>query len=261
MLYRQVVDTGPKQRTSVFNRSIAAAIIISIFFSIIATEEAIQAKYGDHLIRLDWIIAILFCIEYCIRLWVSPLDGRYGKGIRGIVNYVLSPLAMIDVIAILPTFLGIISPELYTLRVFRLVRIGKIGRSRRFKEGLYYFNQAIKSKTQELQISATYTLMLVLLSSTFMYLTESKVQPELFGSIPRCIWWAIMTVTTVGYGDAIPVTGLGKVIASATALMGIGVIAIPVGILAAGFSESFRKKKIENEQTVQQQDLVDSAGQ
>ena len=187
MLHKQVINHGSKQRMSLFNRSIAAAIVISIFFSILATEEAIQAKYEDHLMRLDWIIAILFCIEYCIRLWVSPLDGRYGKGVRGVVNYVLSPLAMVDVIAILPTFLGFISPELYTLRVFRLVRIGKIGRSRRFKEGLYYFNQAIKSKTQELQISATYTLMLVLLSSTFMYLTESKVQPELFGSIPRCI--------------------------------------------------------------------------
>ena len=87
--------------------------------------------------------------------------------------------------------------------------------------------------------------MLLLSSSTLMYLVEGGVQPEAFGSIPRCIWWSVSTISTVGYGDAIPQTSPGKIVAGITALLGIGVVAIPTGILAAGFSESLAKQKID----------------
>jgi voltage-gated potassium channel len=114
----------------------------------------------------------------------------------------------------------------------------KIGRSERFKQSIYHFNSARTPKSQELQISTFYTVLLLLISSTFMYLAESSIQPDLLGSIPRCLWWSITTVSAVGYGDSIPVTAFGKVIASITSLMGIAAIAIPTGILASGFSES-----------------------
>ena len=134
--------------------------------------------------------------------------------------------------------------QFYVLRVIRLLRIAKVGRSKRFQQSVSHFNYAISSKGRELQLAAIYTGLLLLVSSTLMYFVESKVQPELFGSIPRCIWWAITTVTTVGYGDAVPISVLGKVLASITALLGIGVVAVPTGILAAGFSESISKGKM-----------------
>ena len=149
----------------------------------------------------------------------------------------ISPMAIIDIIAIVPSFIGV-RTELKILRIIRLLRILKIGRSEKFKQSIFHFNYALRSKSQELQISTFYTILLLLISSTFMYLAESSIQPELLGSIPRCLWWSITTVCAVGYGDSIPITALGKTIASVTSLMGIAAIAIPTGILASGFSES-----------------------
>ena len=207
------------------------------FFAVITTENSINYKFGDQIDLLDWIIGGLFCFEYCCRLWVAPLEKKYGKGWKGVLRYVVSPMAIIDVIAIVPSFIGVRS-ELKILRIIRLLRILKIGRSEKFKQSIYHFNYAIRSKSQELQISIFYTVLLLLISSTFMYLAESSIQPSLLGSIPRCLWWSITTVSAVGYGDSIPVTAVGKTIASITSLMGIAAIAIPAGILASGFSES-----------------------
>lgn len=153
-------------------------------------------------------------------------------------DYAISPIAVIDLLAIAPTILGFVTPELYLLRIIRLVRIGRLGRSERFHKSIKHFNNAIKSKGEELRISAVYSMVLVLISSSLMYLAEGSIQKEQFGSIPRCLWWSIITVTTVGYGDSTPVTALGKIIASLTAICGIAVIAIPIGLISAGFSES-----------------------
>ena len=236
-LLDQITNNNIGTETSLFNKVSGVTISVSIFFAILVTENQIDYKFGDQIDLIDWIIGGLFCIEYLCRLWVAPLQEKYGSGLKGVVRYVFSPMAIIDVIAIIPSFIGV-RAELKILRVIRLLRILKIGRSAKFKESIFHFNYAIRSKSQELQISAVYTVLLLLVSSTLMYLAESSIQPELLGSIPRCLWWSVTTVSAVGYGDSIPVTAVGKIIASVTSLMGIGAIAIPAGILAAGFSES-----------------------
>ncbi len=245
-IYEQIINNTSDGRTSLFNKICGVTIFVSIFFAIIVTENSIDYQFGDQIDLLDWIIGALFCVEYCCRLWVAPLDKKYGKGLKGIVRYIVSPMAIIDLIAIIPSFIGV-RAELKILRVIRLLRILKVGRSEKFKESIFHFNYALRSKSQELQISTVYTLLLLLISSTLMYLAESSIQPDLLGSIPRCLWWSVTTVSAVGYGDSIPVTAVGKIIASVTSLMGIGAIAIPTGILAAGFSESIgiRSKSIE----------------
>ncbi len=234
--------------TSLFNKICGITIFISIFFAVIVTENTIDIQFGDQIDLLDWIIGGLFCIEYLCRLWVAPLAKKYGKGWEGVFRYMVSPMAIIDVIAIVPSFIGV-RAELKILRIIRLLRILKIGRSEKFKQSIFHFNYAIRSKSQELQISIFYTVLLLLISSTFMYLAESSIQPELLGSIPRCLWWSITTVSAVGYGDSIPVTTVGKTIASITSLMGIAAIAIPTGILASGFSESIclQDKNVSND--------------
>ncbi len=236
-IYEQIINKRPNGRTSLFNKICGVTIFISIFFAVIVTEDSIDYRFGDQIDLLDWIIGALFCIEYFCRLWVAPLEEKYGKGLKGFLRYMISPMAIIDIIAIVPSFIGV-RAELKILRVIRLLRILKIGRSKNFKQSLFHFNYAFRSKSQELQISTFYTILLLLVSSTFMYLAESSIQPELLGSIPRCLWWSITTVCAVGYGDSIPITALGKTIASVTSLMGIAAIAIPTGILASGFSES-----------------------
>ena len=236
-IYEQVINKTPSGKISLFNKICGVTIFISIFFAIIVTENSIDYKFGDQIDLLDWIIGALFCLEYCCRLWVATLDKKYGKGLKGVLRYIVSPMAIIDIIAIIPSFIGV-RAELKILRVIRLLRILKIGRSEKFKQSIFHFNYALRSRSQELQISTLYTVLLLLISSTAMYLAESSIQPELLGSIPRCLWWSITTVSAVGYGDSIPVTAVGKTIASITSLMGIAAIAIPTGVLASGFSES-----------------------
>ncbi len=240
-IYEQVINKTPGGQTSLFNKICGVTIFISIFFAVIVTENSIDYQFGDQIDLLDWIIGASFCVEYLCRLWVAPLDKKFGKGLMGFVRYIFSPMAIIDVIAIIPSFIGV-RAELKILRVIRLLRILKIGRSEKFKTSIFHFNYALRLKSQELQISTFYTVLLLLISSTFMYLAESAIQPELLGSIPRCLWWSITTVSAVGYGDSIPVTAVGKLIASITSLIGIAAIAIPTGILASGFSESIGVK-------------------
>jgi len=236
-IYEQIINDSPSVKTSLFNKICGVTIFISIFFAVIITENSIDYKFGDQIDFLDWIIGGLFCVEYCCRLWIAPLEKKFGKGWKGVLRYMVSPMAIIDVFAFVPSFIGV-RAELKILRIIRLLRILKIGRSEKFKQSIYHFNYALRSKSQELQISTFYTVLLLLISSTFMYLAESSIQPVVFGSIPRCLWWSITTVSAVGYGDSIPVTAVGKTIASITSLMGIAAIAIPTGILASGFSES-----------------------
>ncbi len=225
-------------------KAIGLLIVFSIVLAILATEPVIRGPHLDLLAKLDLVVAILFLVEYLSRLWIAPLKDGARRGVRGAFDFAITPMAILDLIAIAPTILGFISPELYLLRIIRLVRIGRIGRSKRFQKSVKHFNHAITSKREELQISAIYSAVVISISSALMYLVEGGVQAEQFGSIPRCLWWSVITVTTVGYGDVSPETAAGKIVAAMTALFGIAVIAIPIGIISSGFTDSLKSEKI-----------------
>ena len=235
-------DSGNTTCTGL-NHAIRFLIAFSIIVAVLATEPVVRAEYIDLLTVLDTIIAILFLIEYLSRLWIAPLRCEARPGIRGVIDYAVTPMALLDLLAIAPTILGIVSPELYLLRVFRLVRIARIGRSKNLQKSIKYFNRIISSKKEELQISAIYSGIVICISSVMMYIVEGHIQQEQFGSIPRCLWWSLITVTTVGYGDAVPTTPAGRLVASLTAICGIAVIAIPIGIISAGFTEAWSREQ------------------
>ena len=218
---------------------LGALIVVSIVLAVVATEPLVRSLHGNMLAKLDILVAFIFLLEYLVRLWVAPLRIGARRGIRGAWDYAITPLAILDLVAIAPTILGFITPELYLLRIIRLARIGRIGRSKRFRKSIRHFHNAITTKREALQISAVYSGVVITISSILMFLVEGGVQEEHFGSIPRCLWWSVVTVTTVGYGDTFPVTVLGKLVAATTAICGIAVIAIPIGIISAGFTESF----------------------
>ncbi|MCH9772253.1 MAG: ion transporter [Cyanobacteria bacterium] len=239
-----LLGEGESGRKSTFVvKAIGVLIVFSILLAILATEPVIRGPNVDLLAKLDLVVAILFLAEYLSRLWIAPLRDGARKGLRGALDFAITPMAILDLVAIAPTILGFITPELYLLRVIRLVRIGRIGRSKRFQKSVRHFNHAIASKKEELQISAIYSAVVISLSSALMYLVEGSIQPEQFGSIPRCLWWSVITVTTVGYGDVSPETAAGKIVAAITALFGIAVIAIPIGIVSSGFTDSLSLEK------------------
>ena len=231
------------RRSTLIVKAIGVLILFSILLAILATEPVIRGPNLDLLAKLDLVVAVLFLVEYLSRLWIAPLRSGARKGVRGALDFAITPMAILDLVAIAPTILGFITPELYLLRVIRLVRIGRIGRSKRFQKSVRHFNHAITSKREELQISAIYLAAVISFSSALMYLVEGSVQPEQFGSIPRCLWWSAITVTTVGYGDVSPETAAGKIVAAITALFGIAVIAIPIGIVSSGFADSLGLEK------------------
>ena len=238
-------EDDPQGKSTALNKAIGLLIGISITLAVLATEPGINPHHLSLLRALDTVITVLFAIEYLARLWIAPLKPGNSKGISGVVKYALSPMAMVDLIAIVPMFIEMITSELYgtsVLRIMRLIRIGRLGRSNRFRKSIQRFHDAIKLKKTELMISTTYTSAIIFMSSVFMYLTEGDVQKDQFGSISRCLWWSLITVTTVGYGDVYPVTPAGKFVASITALLGIAAFAVPIGIISSSFSEIIKEE-------------------
>ncbi|MCG6659926.1 potassium channel family protein [Halomonas campisalis] len=188
-------------------------------------------------------LVTLFILEYLLRLYAVGEDPRY-RGIGGRIRYVFSIWALIDLIAILPFFLGFLThSNAFLLRLLRILRILRLSRLGRFSRAWSALAEALKMRIHELLLSVGVAGLLLLFSSACLYVVEAADQPEAFGSVPRALWWSIATQTTVGYGDVTPITALGKIFAGLTAVAGIGIIAMPTGILAAAFSDAFQNNK------------------
>ena len=158
----------------------------------------------------------------------------------------LSPMAMVDFLAILPFYLGIFIDAssvdarfIRGIRLFRLFRLFKIGR---YSQSISQLVGVFARKKEELAITFFAVVMLLILASSVIYLVEHKAQPEQFSSIPAAMWWGVATLTTVGYGDIYPITGLGKFCGAVIALLGVGIVALPAGIIASGFNEAIQEK-------------------
>ena len=234
-LWRQVGERpdGELPRTP-FTRFYAALIVFSCVFAVLNTKADSVPQLALSFDRLDLAISLLFLLEYLLRLWVSPLSGRYGQGWQAGLRYLASPFALIDLVALLP----LLGSEVYLVRLLRLLRILRVSRSRRFREAVFRLRYTFSAKRADLEVALIFTSTVILISAVGLYLAEGTRQPAQFGSIPRALWWAVCTVTTVGYGDVVPLTLPGRLLGGLTALAGIAAIAIPTGILVVGFSEA-----------------------
>jgi len=236
-----------KTGISPVNRIIALLIIVAVALAILETEPTIVAGNEALFRQLEIVFAVVFLVEYIARVWIAPENPELGGGWKARLRYMLSPPALIDLIALLTLFLTFFGSEGAFLRLFRLVRIFMLARLGRYSTALRAIGHALNSRRYELGASLTIAGFLLLISSTLLYMVEGDIQPEDFGSIPRAMWWSIATLTTVGYGDAFPVTPFGKVLAGFTAITGIGLIAMPTGILAAAFSDAIQRQREEKE--------------
>lgn len=171
----------------------------------------------------------LFAIEYVARI-VFAHDRR---------KYVTSPLGIIDLVAAVSGLAGSVARDLRSLRLLRILSVLKFVRT----ESLARFFSALRSKRDEWVIFASTTLIVMYLAATGIYIFESEVQPEHFGSVPACLWWAVTTLTTVGYGDSYPVTPQGRFFTSLILLVGLGVVAVPAGIISVALTETVEPHK------------------
>jgi voltage-gated potassium channel len=230
---------------SLTNKIICALIVCSALAAILETEAAVLAYTGSLFLYIEWCFTAMFLLEYLARLWVANKNPDFSDGLRGVLRYARTPAAILDLLAIAPILITFGGSEAFMLRLFRLLRVLRLARLGRFSEAMNYIVVAVRSRRHELFLSFCAALVLLIVSATILYVVEGGHQPKSFGSIPRAMWWAVSTLTTVGYGDVYPITILGKVFASVSALAGIALIAMPTGILAAAFSDALQTQRVQ----------------
>jgi voltage-gated potassium channel len=224
-----------------FDLFLVTLIVLNALAIVLESVESIRIAYKDAFYYFEVFSVIFFSVEYVLRLWTANEISRFKKPISGNLRYAFTPLALIDLLSVLPFYLPFMGVDLRLLRVLRLFRLLRLLKIVRYIKALSLINKVVKEKKEELAISTILTLFMLLIVSTIMYHVEHEAQPENFSSIPETMWWGIATLTTVGYGDVYPVTGLGKLLGGIIAILGIGLFALPTGILASGFSDHIAK--------------------
>lgn len=245
----EIVEVAPEgdRLSALFDRFIIALILGNTVALAVGTVEPISAAVEGRLPRFFfWIEAVsvsIFILEYLARLWACAADAeeKYRHPFWGRVKFALTPLLIIDLLAIMSfILLPFLGWDLVELRIIRLVaRAARLGR---YFSGMRTLGQVVADKRYEL-----FTVLLVLgvmlvLASSLMYFAEHRAQPDKFASIPAALWWSIITLTTVGYGDVSPVTPWGQLIAGVIAVTGIGLFALPAGILSSGFLTEIQRR-------------------
>ena len=241
----QLLDApGPGDRWAARTSAVLIALItLNLAAVIVGTVHSVALRYGPWLDAFETFSVALFSLEYLARLWSCTSQPLYARAGLGRLRYFFSPLALIDLIAVLPYFLSFLAVDMRFLRALRMLRLLRIAKFGRYSETLALFARVMRHKKEELVITSLLMLILIILSASLMYFAEHEAQPDKFPDIPTTAWWAVVTLTTVGYGDVFPVTGLGKLFASCVAIFGIAMFALPAGILGASFSEEMRRDK------------------
>lgn len=235
---------------SPLNWLICLLLMLSFTVAVLETEPVISRGHGNLIRAFELGFSSLFLLEYLIRLWCCVEERRYRHPLWGRLRYSFSPVALLDLVAVFPLLLGLVGTQTLLLRFIRLLRIVRLAKFGRFSRAVHHIGVAIRSRLYELSVSMIIALTLILFSAILLYLAERHVQPEVFGSIPRALWWSVITFTTVGYGDVYPITHLGKVFAGLTAIASIALVAMPTGIMASAFSDAMQRGRVE-EKTLQ----------
>ncbi len=231
-------------RTSwIVNVSLIVLISLNVLAIILESVDAILARYQQAFTAFEVFSVSIFTVEYLARVWssIDLEDTSDDSPFIGRIKYMFSPLALIDLIAILPFYLSFyVAFDLRFLRGLRMLRLFKLTR---YSPALGALLDVIRKESEALLAAFVVLLILLVMSAGGIYILENDAQPEVFGSIPGAMWWAIVTLTTVGYGDVVPITAGGKALGGLIGLLGIGMIALPAAIMASGFAENIRSRQ------------------
>jgi voltage-gated potassium channel len=227
-----------------FDIFIITLISLNTLAVILETVKSLFFQFANFFRTFEIFSVSVFTIEYLLRLWTCTSDSRFRRPFKGRIKFVITPLALVDLMAILPFYLPMIIPlDLRFIRAVRLFRIFRLFKMGRYSKSLKTFGDVLKEKKEELIITMFVVSILLIIASSLMYFVENEAQPEAFSSIPEAMWWGVATLTTVGYGDVYPVTPLGKFLGAIIAILGIGMFALPAGILGSGFVGQIQRRR------------------
>lgn len=220
-----------------------ALIVANVVGYILQSVPSIARDYWRDLEGLEIVSVAIFTLEYVLRLWTSAEDPAIAEqgAITGRLSAAMRPMMIIDFLAIAPSFVQFFVP-FFDLRVLRLVRLLRLLKIARYSPALSTLGRVIADERRALFGALLLMACAVVFAAAAMHAAEGAVQPKIFGTIPDAMWWAITTLTTVGYGDAVPITAAGRVIAGLTMVTGLGLFALPVGIIATGFVDSIHRR-------------------
>jgi len=236
------VGKGSDVTSKICDNFLVFLVISSIFSVILGSVPEIDVKYSLELRLFEIVTVLIFTVEYLLRLWVAPI--KYEQSKRPKIKYIFSFYGIVDLAAILPFYISLFGfgVDLRVLRAARLLRILKISH---YNTALQDLALAIYDERKSF-VSAIYIFTVALLiTSSLIFFAENSRQPEDFRSIPDAIWWSLITLTTVGYGDVSPITPIGKIIGAITALLGVCTVALLTGIVGNAFSAQLSRKRSE----------------
>jgi voltage-gated potassium channel len=250
----QVIGPNEERKKTgiIFDWFIIVLIIINVFLVIIETFDGIPEKVRQILYYAEVISLIIFTIEYMLRLWTSDYYRKDMNPAKARIRYIFSFMAMIDLLAILPFYLPFIFPvDLRVLRAFRLLRLLRLLKVSRYTSALVALGNVMKKKKEQLVTSLLVLLVLMVMASILMYSFEHEAQPNVFENAFSGLWWAIAVLTRTGQGNLQPITTMGRLLGAMVSVLGIGLLAVPTGIISAGFIEDKSNKKKESASTTQ----------
>ncbi|GAA4847129.1 ion transporter [Algivirga pacifica] len=248
-----VIDNEKDIYTRIFDAFMMGLITLNVVAIVLSSYQSLYNTYKAEFELFEKVSVIIFTIEIILRVLVAEYHYNEKRTFRAVARYLVSFGFIIDFLAILPFYLPmLISIDLRFLRMLRLLRMIRLFKITRYSESVRSLGDAISERKDELLLTAFLGLMMLFLSGTLMYFVEHEAQPEAFPDVLSSLWWAVATLTTVGYGDVYPITPFGKFIAGAIAFLGVGLVALPTGILSSAFMESLAKKKARQMQKEQE---------
>lgn len=219
-------------------------LLVNVAVTIMYTFDSMELKHGDILLLLEAITVAFFAVDYCLRVWSAPFQFPTVSEGRATWKYVVSFTGLVDLLSFLPYYLPIFFPSgAAVFRMFRVIRIFRLFQINAYYDSLSVISEVISSKRQQLFSSVFIIMVLMTASSLCMYSLENEAQPEVFSNAFSGIWWAVSTLLTVGYGDIYPITPMGKIVSIGITFLGVGMVAIPTGIISAGFVDQYSRLK------------------
>ena len=218
-------------------------IAVNVVAVVLESVPSYHAAYGDIFFIVETVSVAVFTVEYMLRVWSTPEHPavKYQHPIKGRIRYMLTPMALLDLLVIAPFYLTFFFAV--DLRLLRVLRLFRVFRLTRYSSAMGLLGQVLREESANISAALFVLLMMIVVAASVTFLAEHQAQPEAFGSIPAALWWAIVTMTTIGYGDVVPITVIGKTCGAIIGIISVGMVALPAGILASGFNDALHRRR------------------